>query len=77
MSLIGKITIQTAWLPDITVDPNGPPSIFAPILKPKITVDVAGNPVIVEPYGEPGPSKWSYALGGIVFLALFIWVLKK
>lgn len=39
----------------------------ARILKPKITVEMTsgGDPIVVAPYGDPGPSKWGWVVGGI------------
>ena len=77
MNIVGKITVQSAWLPEVTIDPNGPPSFLGPFLKPKVTVTIAGNPVTVTPYGEPGSSRWPYVVGGFVFLMVIIWAVKK
>lgn len=56
-------TIETAWLPPVTVTPaGGGPGGFAPIvglLKPKVTFYADGVPLYhFAPAGDPGPSKW-------------------
>lgn len=68
---IKKITVETAYLPRIELnDPfaPGPPNPLMQILKPKITIETIGfAPMTMQPYGEPGPSKWPVV--SIVFLA--------
>lgn len=70
MSLIGKILIQSEWLPDIEIDPNaeGQSSWIGRLLKPKVTFAVAGHPVILQPYGAPAATKWSFIVIALVLL---------
>lgn len=77
---VQTVTVQTAWLPTITLnDPfqPGPPNPLLNLLKPKITIQtVGGAPIVMTPYGDPGASKWpiAAAVGAVGVIAIVWWV---
>lgn len=57
-----SVSIETAYGPLILIkDPlkPAPPNPLMQKLKPKVTLNIKGQaPVVLEPYGDPGVSKW-------------------
>ncbi len=66
--LIKRFTMRTAYLPDFSLDdPLGPPppegsvtSRVGKLLKPRFEIEVAGvpNPFVINPWGDPPPTRW-------------------
>jgi hypothetical protein len=80
--LISSITLQTAYLPDITMNsplaPSPDPSSVGPVmsaLKPQITINFANNildPMVIAPNGSPPATAWPYVEAGGVLLGLAV-----
>ncbi len=74
--IVGSITIQTAWGPDLVIDAPfsdtpGAASGMLAVLKPQITVGYrTGGSQTFAPYGAPGPTRWPWVEAGV--LAVFI-----
>jgi hypothetical protein len=65
--LITQVDVETAYGPPITLkDPlkPGPPNPYLMALKPRVTLHVAGQQFTMQPYGDPGPTKWPFVATG-------------
>ncbi len=66
--LIKRFTMRTAYLPTFSLDdPLGPPppegtltSRMGKLFKPRFEIEVAGvpNPFVINPWGDPPPTRW-------------------
>ena len=73
-SLVEEVTLDTAWFPQIVVGKPlaaggkpGPADALARLLKPKVTIRLKGLGTVVQaPYGEPGPTQWSFLQWGLI-----------
>jgi hypothetical protein len=71
---IKRITIRTAYGPDIVIDKPfapSPPSPLLKVLKPEILLDTDFGPLQMAPFGRPGPTKWPFVVGTFIALAGF------
>jgi hypothetical protein len=85
MAFIDRLTIKTAWLPDIAIDKplekSSEPNAMLDILKPSFIIESGyGKNVVMSPYGEPGETNWPIVkagLLGVAALGLFMMFMKK
>lgn len=70
---VTKVTIETAYTPRIEIDQpfqsGGEPSPLLKALRPKVTMEVMGgakSPVVIQPYGDPGPTRWPQIQAGLL-----------
>lgn len=76
MSLVGKVKLETAWLPTFEVDAvsTGEQPWLARTLRPRLTVETVAGPMTWTPAGAPGENRWPLlvaALVGVAMLALY------
>jgi hypothetical protein len=82
MALVDRITIRSAWLPDITINKplerSTEPNPVLDVLKPSFIIEsgYSGKPVTMSPYGEPGETRWPLVkIGLIVVLGLGVFTM--
>ncbi len=74
--IVNSIQIESAFSPPIVMnDPlrPGPPNPMLQALKPRITIQLAaGAPIVLQPYGDPRPTKWPEVKAGVVVGGLLL-----
>lgn len=83
---VRKMTVESVYLPTITLDrpfSPGAPSPLLEMLKPKITLEIDGfeKPVVMTPYGQPA-KRWPMVqlgliVGGVLAVAGVVALLRR